>query len=275
MSLINFLKSKTFFKHLGLSVLATILIAWFASMLLGAFTKHGEEIVVPDFTGISIDKLDDYISDYDLKYIITDSIYDANAKKGTVISQDPYPNAKVKSNRIIYLTIVASNPEQVSVPDLKDLTLRQAISMLQTYGLNVGSLEYVDDIARNAVLRQKYKGSTIEPGEMVEKGSTIDLVLGKGAKNENISVPFLLGKSREEALRLIKESSLNLGAEHFEGGSDTTNARVYKQNPKYSKKNTVKLGSSISLWYKNEKKFDFKAFLEKHKNDTISEEDDE
>jgi eukaryotic-like serine/threonine-protein kinase len=275
MSLANFLKSKTFLKHLGLSVLAIIVIAWIASMLLGFLTNHGEEIAVPDFTGIPIEKLDDYVSDYNLEYLITDSVYDVDAKKGTVISQDPYANAKVKSGRTIYLTVVARTPEQVTMPDLKDLTLRQAISMLETYGLKTGKLEYVADIARNAVLRQKYKGSTIESGKMIEKGSTIDLVLGKGAKNENASIPFLLGKNRKEALKLIKEYSLNVGDENFEGGSDTTNARVYRQNPKYSKKGTVPLGTSVDVWYKNEKKFDFKGFLEKHKNDTISEDDDE
>ncbi len=274
MSFVKFIKSKTFLKHFALSFLVTILIAWIASMLLGFFTNHGQEIAVPDFTGIPIEKLDEYVSEYDLDYKITDSIYDIKAKKGTVISQDPYANAKVKSGRIIYLTVVAKKPEQVSVPELKDLTLRQSISMLETYGLKVGKLEYVADIARNAVLKQKYKGSIITAGTLIEKGSSIDLVLGKGEKNENASVPFLLGKTRDEALRLISSYSLNLGEENFEGGADTTNARVYRQSPKYSIKGTVSLGTAVDVWYKNEKKFDFKGFLEKHKKDTIDDGDE-
>lgn len=274
MSLVKFIKSKTFLKHFALSVLATILIAWLASMLLGFFTNHGQEIAVPDFTGIPVEQLEEYVDEYDLDYQITDSIYDVNAKKGTVISQDPYANAKVKSGRIVYLTVVAKRPEQVTVPELKDLTLRQAISMLETYGLKVGKLEYIKDIARNAVLKQKYKGSVITAGTLIEKGSSIDLVLGKGEKNENASVPFLLGKTREQALKLIAEYSLNVGEENFEGGADTTNARVYRQSPKYSKKGTVSLGTEVDVWYKNEKKFDFKGFIEKHKNDTIDDDEE-
>jgi hypothetical protein len=78
--------------------------------------------------------------------------------------------------------------------------------------------------------------------------------------------------SRNDAIKMINEYSLNIGEENFEDGADTTNARVYKQNPAYSKKSSISLGSSVELWYKSEKKFNFNAYLKKYKNDTISNE---
>jgi beta-lactam-binding protein with PASTA domain len=273
MSFGSFFKSRIFLITLGLSIVVTIIVIWFATLFLGVFTKHAQEITVPDLTGIKMEELSNYLGERHLDYEIIDSVYDYNGKKGTVISQDPYPNSKVKSGRRIYVTVIAKLSEHTTMPDLKDLTLRQAMSVLETYGLKVGKLQYIPDIAKNAILKQMYNGNIIESGSTIEKGSSIDLVLGRGKKNEKASIPFLLGKTRSEAIKLINENSLNVGNEVFEDGADTSNARVYKQRPSFSKKSELSLGSSIDIWYKSEKKFDFKSFLKKHKNDTIKDEE--
>ena len=273
MSLKNFFKSRIFLIQIGLSVLATIIVMWIIAMLLGFFTHHSQAITVPDLTGLKMEDLDSYLSERHLDYKIIDSVYNSNGKKGTVISQDPYPNSTVKSGRKIYVTVIAKLPERTTVPDLKDLTLRQAMAVLETYGLKVGKLQYVPDIAKNAVLKQTYKGNVVELGAMIMKGSAIDLVIGRGNKNEKASVPFLLGKSRAEAIKMINQYSLNVGSETFEDGADTSNARVYRQSPAYSKKTALSLGSSINIWYRSDKKFDFNSFLKKHRNDTIENEE--
>ncbi len=272
MSLGSFFKSRFFFIHLGLSIGATIVVIWLATLLLGFITKHGQDITVPDLTGIKMEDLSDYLSSRNLEFKIIDSSYSNSGKKGTVISQDPFPNSKVKSGRTIYVTVIAKMPERTTVPDLKDLTLRQTIAVLETYGLRVGKLTYVPDIAKNAVLKQQYKGKIIDAGTMIEKGSQIDLVLGRGERNERTSIPFLIGKTRDEAIKLINEYSLNVGNEVFEDGSDTSNARVYKQSPTFTKSSSINLGSSVDLTYKSDKKFDFKKFIKEHKNDTIENE---
>jgi beta-lactam-binding protein with PASTA domain len=272
MSLIKFFKSRIFFIQLGLSIVVTIVLIWIATLFLGIITKHGNEITVPDLTGLKMEDLSSYLGERHLEYMIIDSVYNSKGKKGTVIGQDPYPNSKVKSGRKIYVTIIAKLPEHTTMPDLKDLSLRQSMAMLETYGLKVGRLQYTPDIAKNAVLKQTFRGKPIEPGTTLEKGSVIDLTLGRGEKSEKTSIPFLLGLSHNDAVKLINEYSLNVGEENFEGGADTTNARVYKQSPAYSKKSSISLGSSVELWYKSEKKFDFKAYLKKYKNDTISNE---
>ncbi|MGD0711814.1 MAG: PASTA domain-containing protein [Bacteroidales bacterium] len=272
MSLIKFFKSRIFFIQLGLAVVSTIILIWIATLFLGLITKHGEDITVPDLTGLKIEDLDSYLGERHLEYLIIDSVYNLKGKKGTVIGQDPYPNSKVKSGRRIYVTVIAKLPEHTTMPDLKDLSLRQSMAVLETYGLKVGKLKYIPDIAKNAVLKQYYKGNPIESGTTLEKGSVIDLALGRGEKSERTTIPFLLGMSRNDAIKMINEYSLNIGEENFEDGADTTNARVYKQNPAYSKKSSISLGSSVELWYKSEKKFNFNAYLKKYKNDTISNE---
>ena len=118
----------------------------------------------------------DLADDNHLEYIIADSIYDATKTKGMVLAQDPLPGTKVKKYRKVYITVIANMPERVKMPNLVDLTLRQAIAMLETYGLKVGKLSYIPDIAENSVLKQNLNGKALNPETMVDKGSKIDLV---------------------------------------------------------------------------------------------------
>jgi beta-lactam-binding protein with PASTA domain len=255
MSFFQFIKSRNFLKHTLIAVILTILLMWGTMKLLGVYTRHGSSIDVPDFKGVPVSELDDFASDHNLEYVIIDSLYDYTMPKATVCLQDPAPGSLVKKKRKIYLTVVACKPEHVEMPNLIDLTLRQAASMLETYGLKAGSLTYVPDIAHNAVLKQKYKGMVIKEGTILEKGSSIDLVLGKGEDNENTSVPDLFGKKQSEVLKLLQEASLNIGNEVFHDGNDTTSVRVYKQRPEPG--NNAALGSTIDVWYRSEKKIDF------------------
>ncbi|MCK9613478.1 MAG: PASTA domain-containing protein [Bacteroidales bacterium] len=238
-----------------IAIVLTVVIIWVSLKLLNAYTRHGSYIIVPDFYGVVIADLEDFASDHDIKYIINDSLYDNAQPKGSVIKQDPLPGTKVKKNRKIYLTVVALNPEQVNMPNLIDLTMRQALSMLETYGLKAGSLTYVPDIAHNAVLRQKFKGADIKEGTLIEKGSSIDLVLGKGEDNESTKAPDLFGKKQNQVLSILQSASLNIGNEIFLDGNDTTVARVYKQRPEAN--TAIQYGGTVDVWYRSEKKYDF------------------
>jgi beta-lactam-binding protein with PASTA domain len=120
------------------------------------------------------------LEDSDLRGKISDSIYLAKAKPGTVVSQLPEANSLVKENRTVYYVINAVKPEMVKMPDVVGVTLRQATSILETQGLKVGKLLYIPDIAKDNVLRQTYKGKEIRKGTKIVRGSEIDLHLGSG-----------------------------------------------------------------------------------------------
>ena len=254
MSFFTFIKSRIFWRHTLIAVLLTIVLLWVSLRFLNAYTRHESSITVPDFRGVSIATLEDFASGNDVKYIINDSLYDYSMTKGTVAMQDPMPGTRVKKNRKIYLTVVALKPEQIAMPNLVDLTMRQAASMLETFGLRTGSLTYVPDIAHNAVLKQKYKGVEIKAGTLIEKGSRIDLVLGKDDESGSAGVPDLYGKTQSEATELLQAASLNVGNEIFLDGNDN-HARVYKQQPGHN--SSIQYGGAVDLWYRSDKKFDF------------------
>lgn len=188
MSLFQFVKSKTFFKHLILSVVVTVGLAVIILKFLKIYTHHNEFFTVPDLTGKIYTELEGSDMNENFEFVVTDSLHDLDKPKGSVIAQDPYPGAKVKRNRTIYLTVVAMLPEKVAMPGLIDLSQRQAVDMLTTCGLQAAPFEYRESEYKNAVLDQLFRGARIEPGTMINKGSAITLVLGKDRKElENLN----------------------------------------------------------------------------------------
>ncbi len=255
MGFFGFVRTKYFWMHTALAVVLSIVLLWVTLKVVSLYTLHGTSIEVPDFTGKYISELEDYADEYDVTFEIIDSVYDQSLTKGTVILQDPIGGTPVKEDRKVYLTVVSQHAEMVSMPELVDLTLRQASAMLETYSLKVGKLTYVPDIAQNAVLQQKYKGRSIATGTRIEKGSKIDLVLGQGEENVKIEVPDVYGLKQGEALRQLKVAGLNIGEEHFEDGRDTTVSRVYKVVP--GKHSVVTMGTNVEVYYRSEKKHSF------------------
>lgn len=244
-----------FLKVFGVNILAIVLliviIFTIVSIALDNHTRHGESLTVPDIKGIPIDDAMKVLEQKKLRYQIIDSLFFDDKPKLSVLEQNPPPQAKVKEGRIIYLTINSQAAPQVSVPNLIDVSLRQAQAMLLAAGLKAGQLIYKPDIAQNVVLEQQYQGRKIEVGSKLPKGSVVDLVLGNGLEGEDVSIPNLEGLMLEEAYNLLQSSSLNVGAVVYQGAiSDTASAKVFKQSPPFSETTTAKQGQAVDLFFK-------------------------
>ncbi|MBT3612337.1 MAG: PASTA domain-containing protein [Flavobacteriales bacterium] len=250
--MLAFLKDKSFYKHtlLALITLVLLFIGWLK--YLDYYTLHNKYIQVPDFNNLPISALDSMVEANDIRYVIIDSIFDKNKEKGIVIKQDPYPLTNVKRNRKIYLIINSLQSKTVEFPDIYDLSLRQAIRTLKKRGLEVGKLEYRDDIATNKVLDYKINGIKIEIGQELYFGTIIDLVVGKGLSKQSVIVPNLIGLNRMEANIILKSTSLNIGSEIYESSvKDSSLALIYKQFPIGDEDNTLSIGSVIDLFFEN------------------------
>ena len=269
MNFFQFLQTKVFLRNMAVSIIITVILSVLVLWMLKGYTHHGESVTVPSLLGMMPDQLDklETIDYFDV--IIVDSVYDSRLPKGSVAIQDPLPGANVKKNRKIYLTLVSTLPEKVSMPNLVDLTLRQAKATLETYGLSLGEVKYVPDIAENAVLEQSYKGNSIEPGKIILKGSTISLRVGQSVGSGRVQVPFLLGKTRDEALALMGNRYLTLGDETYEDDASPETARVYTQSPSYVKGMLINAGQTVNLVFRDPDKFDFDEYLFSMGSDTL------
>lgn len=133
----QFIKTKAFLKNLGIYLAVMLVLFLIITFWLNSTTKHGEAIKVPDFNGVKITDLDKFVEDKNVRYLVIDSIYDVKAPAGTVVKQEPEPNAEVKENRIIFLYVTSILPPSIEMPKLIDRSLRQATSMVTSYGLKL------------------------------------------------------------------------------------------------------------------------------------------
>ncbi|MBL7926259.1 MAG: PASTA domain-containing protein [Bacteroidia bacterium] len=257
----QFLKSRTFFINILLAVVLLIFLLAFVYKWLNGYTRHGETLTVPDLRGQQIKNLDRFLEFKNLNYHIADSsIFDPTLPPGTVIEQDPKPAEKVKENRTIYISITRSIAPEIKMPDLIDVSYRQAEAILHSYGLKVGEIIYKPDLAKNAVLSMQIKGYTLKPSDVISKGSTIDLVLGDGYGNTQVEVPNLYNFTLNEALFILKGSALNAGRIEYDGTVlDTLAARIYRQTPAYGDSVFISQGQIIDLFLTNSK-----VVLDKH-----------
>jgi len=268
MGIKKFLLSRTFFKHLTISIAGGLLLLWISLQILGFYTNHGESIAVPGLIGVNLTELNQYDREGNFRFLVIDSIYDDHFGKGSIVQQDPPPGSSVKSGRKIYLTVVASQPETVLMPDLVDLSLRQALGSLKAAGLRLEKLEYVSNIAKNAVLDQRFEGATVSPGAEILKGSPIVLILGKGLRNETVAVPYLIGKTETEAITILNLASLNVGFLNYSDTRDKLHSRVYMQQPARRDGQRVEFGSYVDLWFKSDLLFNFDSLVKTIPSDT-------
>jgi len=270
MKFFSFLGKLKFYKHLGIAIVVSVILYVCIFVFLNIFTRHAKIIIVPDFYGSSLSDIKNENLLNEFEFIITDSVYDISKEKGSIIQQNPLPYSKVKKHRKIYLTVVAGMTEKIFMPNLVDLSLRQALATIEISGLQLGYLDYIQHFAENAVLEQVFRGEIINPDTLIEKRSKIDLVLGTGNSGRKTVVPLLIAKKQKNAIKLINQASFNIGKEYYLDGNDTANARIYKQEPAWDSDSLLNHGDFVNVWYRSDLDFDFDELLESMKPDTLN-----
>jgi beta-lactam-binding protein with PASTA domain len=251
MSLKKFLTSRVFLKHLVLSVVIVIAIIVIVLQQLKSYTHHGEAYPVPDFTGLTIDEIEATAQQAQLKYEIIDSMHFDGANPGAVVEQVPEPGFKVKKNRIVFLTINSTVPEKVVLPKLTDISFRQALGLMENCGLKPGKITYQPSEYNNLVINVEQDSKILNQGDIVQKGSSIDLIIGSNSGIQDTPLPNLTGMKYREAESLLTSYMLNTGSLIYDGTvistEDSLSAIVWKQYPGKNIK-LVSLGTSIDLW---------------------------
>ncbi len=166
---------------MGLAVVVAVLLVFITLKWLKSSTNHGEFVEVPDFSRMSVMEMRDAVEDAGLRYQVLDSSnYNPDFPRFSILEQDPPAGNKVKANRKIYFTVNPSGYKKVSVPDIIQVTQRNARTMLQAVGLEVQRVTYIDELGRDMVYRMKHKGKHVKPGDKLPKTSKIELICGNG-----------------------------------------------------------------------------------------------
>lgn len=162
-----------------------------------------EEIPVPAVIGLTLDDARQAIIDAGLRVGRITEMPDADFDEGTVIESSPVAGVEIGPAIPVDL-IVSSGPEIFELPDVTEMTERDAIAILTDLGLRFTvNDEFDTDVPEGEVIR-----TDPEPGVEVMSGDTILLVVSLGP--EPVAVPDLQGMTEAEARSALGAVNLNL-----------------------------------------------------------------
>lgn len=222
---------------------------------LDSYTRHGEQIVVPDVSKMNVSDATKILADKGLRCEVFDSTFVAGKKPSEILEQTPVAGSKVKSERTIYVSINSTTPPKVTIPDLVDNSVRQAEATLKSIGIKVSNYEYVPAEYKDLLIGIKHDNLPIKPGDKLTVGSTVSLVVGRGQSNEEVVVISLRGLNLQQAVDHAHAASLNIGGIHYDVPPTTDLEKsiyvVYKQSPITGR--SVNIGQPIDVYMTKDK----------------------
>ena len=166
--------------------------------------QGGDKAEVPDVTGKTTEQAIQIIEDAGFEVGTTDSAYDPNVESGHISSQTPKGGSKAEKGSKINL-VVSQGTEEIQVPDVTGKSLSDAQNALVKAGFVVGNTteENSDTVESGKVARQDPQG-----GKNAKKGSTVNLVISKGA--DTVSVPDITGLTPSRASKVASELGFSI-----------------------------------------------------------------
>jgi eukaryotic-like serine/threonine-protein kinase len=236
----NIFKRSIFLNLIIMSLITVgLLFAFFQS--LNGITKHGQEAVIPNVTGESLTTAMQKLQGFELQI---DSIYQPYSKKLEIIYQEPVSGSIVKKGRTVFLTVNKIAPPTITMPDLVNMSFRNAILTLQSYRLVMGDTIFRADIAAGAVLAQIYNGKEISRGSQIPIGSRVNLIVGAGLSDSIINVPNMIGMNYAQARSMMEGIGVTTTIVWDGSITDSNAAIIYKQFPE--SKNELEFGNTIA-----------------------------
>lgn len=203
----------TLMTRTGLAIRILLLAAgMFAVAILSAwvaftFLTRGGDVKVPSLEGVELRAALELASRDQLGLRVKGTGYDLGTPPGHVISQDPPPGTRVKTNRIVYVVVSQGTPS-VFTPNLAGLTLRRAELQLVQSGLTLGKVAHSYDEATSAgtIITQ-----SSPPGLFVPRSSSVNLLLSDGPKPAVYVLPDMTGLPMETVLDRIRDWNMRSG----------------------------------------------------------------
>ncbi len=202
-------------------IAALLIIGGVAYALTGGF---GSGDAIPDVTGQTTEVAKTKLEAAGFVLGSTTEAYSSTVAAGKIISQDPTAGTKRDKGTRVNV-VVSKGTEQVTVPDLTNMTADQAKQALDRVGLyaSAGTAEYSSSVEVNKIIRQ-----TPAAGQTANKGDTVTYILSLGV--ENVDVPNVVGSSESSAMSALQNAGFKVSVQSQY--SDTVSEGVViSQNP--------------------------------------------
>jgi beta-lactam-binding protein with PASTA domain len=230
----NFITKRPLWVNIAAAAVITFLLLFLFLKMLGWITKHDEYLQVPDLLGKKTEDAIKLLEKQGFEVQIQDSIYTDTAARGVVLKQLPDPNAKVKINRTVFLTVNRVTLPMIDMPKLEGQSLNSALEILRRNHLFLEDTVFKPSFEMGSVLEQQYNGARIAEKAKIQWGSRITLIVGSGLGDVKIPVPSLVGMTYQDAKALLEQQGISLAATIAYKNAvikDTALAYVVQQSP--------------------------------------------
>ncbi|MDO4726587.1 MAG: PASTA domain-containing protein [Porphyromonadaceae bacterium] len=252
--IVDLIKSKFLWVNILVAIFSVVILVSVVLFALKIYTNHGEAIKVPNLVGLYENEAEEAIKHTGLTFEIIDSVYTRDAKPGIIVEQTPNQGLSVKDGRVVYLTINAKQKRAITIPNLINVSQRQATYTLTSLGFNIGNVEIIPSEYTDLVLDIKYNGVSLKEGDKVPDGATLSLSVGRSDSvynGEMVIVPSLIGLSINEAEKIIANNNLVVGYIGFDNPQPSTDKeklsyKIYRQMPPVTEQ--VVPGKRVDLW---------------------------
>ena len=146
------------------------------------FLLSGTPVEVPELTGRSLIEAMRESNKLGLVVWLTREDLSQNVPQGWIISQEPEAGSKVQKGRKIFL-VVSRGPMEVTVPDLKGVSLREGLAILKRTSLQVGEIVSTHGYTESS----RVAGTNPFPGKIIQPGNRIHILI-----DEDYSIPWMI-----------------------------------------------------------------------------------
>jgi serine/threonine-protein kinase len=191
------------------------------------FTQLHQPMIVPKIIGMTQTQAQGTLAGKGLKLKILRSQYDDHVPEGLLSEQYPRANSYLKRGQEVGAVVSKGNPK-VNVPDVAQLSFREAQILLASKRLRVGRESFLADHLepKDTVLAQV-------PGEGEVAGAfdSVDLLVSFGPTNPSYLMPNLTQQPLETAFKLLRPSGITLQKIKIEVHDDLDSETVLSQTP--------------------------------------------
>ena len=174
---------------------------------LDHYTRHNEAVIVPDVKGLSMNEAKSFFDNTELRYNVIDSVFSNDVNPGAIVEVVPEPGSKVKEGRIVFVTINALTAQMAIIPEVADLSFRQAYALLRSLGFKNIEVKFVPGDYKDLAVGVERNAQMINRGERVPLASTLTLIISNGEKEiDSLSL---------DSLNVMPVESLNSDLEEW------------------------------------------------------------
>jgi serine/threonine-protein kinase len=210
-------------------------------VVVPALVHWGEAATVPDLIDLSLIEAETILEEKGLNLQVLTEVHDPTKPPGTILSQIPHANTKVREGRAVKITL-SKGGKTVLVPKLEGVSLRQAELLLMHEGLEMGDIHWVpsDSFPEDVVIASIPSHETPVPA-----GMPVNLTVSLGIMPDTVVVPDLVGTNADLGKKMLREVGLELGRIKLKVNEDFLPGTILRQSLEPGRK--VERGSRIVL----------------------------